>query len=178
MTIAREGKTKFEFSIDQLAPLPFYVILRSQRINSSLVEERSWMPGFKINWFIADNNGSKLTEQLPSRTEDWKQEEQTPQYEQPLLAEMAQLARQLRMQNMTREQILDKVIRDKMKNINVLEEKGICWSDPWSLGSMTQIKSESLTNVLSKLMPLEHHLFPKISPGSVPTSATVHDLST
>ena len=71
------------------------------------------------------------------------------------MAEMVQLARQLRMQNMTREQILDKVIRDKMKNINVLEEKGICWSDPWSLGSMTQIKSESLTNVFSKLVSLD-----------------------
>jgi len=110
-----------------------------------MVEKR--IPGFKLNWFLTESNGNRLTGEVPSRAEDlWKPEVQTPKFEQPIIAEMAQMARQLRMQNMTREQILDKVIRDKMENISILEEEKICW--------FKQIQSESLVDVFSKLVSL------------------------
>ena len=70
-----------------------------------------------------------------------------PKFEQPTLAEMAQLARQLKMQNMTRERILDKVIRDKMENISILEGEEMCW--------LKQIRSKSLADVFSKLIDKE-----------------------
>ena len=149
VAILENGLTRFQLKMEQLAFFPFYVQLKSQavsrqRTNSSLVEART--PDFKLNWFLADNNGSRLTKELPSRAEEWKPEVPTPKYEHPILVEMVQLARQLRMHNMTRDQILDKVIREKMVNISILEEEETCW--------LEQIYSESLTEVFSKLVPL------------------------
>ena len=102
------------------------------------------MTGFTLNWFLEGSNGSQLTEKLAARQEDWKQEVQTPNYEQPLLAEMVQLASQLRLKNMTKEEILEEVILAKVQNIKILEEVGVC--------SLEQIKPENQSYVFSKLV--------------------------
>ena len=120
VAIFKNGLTRFEYEMDQLASCPFYLLLKSQtvsrqRINSSLVEETRRIAGFKLNWFLTGNNDSKLTEELSPRGKDWKPDAPIAKYEQPILAEMVQLARHLRMQNMTREQILDKVIGARWK---------------------------------------------------------------
>ena len=109
ITVTREkGLTRFEMKKDQLKFSPFYVTFKSQgiskeNINSSGEEIRR--TGFTLNWFLKDINGSQLTEKLAPRQEDWEQEFPTPNYKQPV-AEMVQLARQLRLQNMTEEEIL------------------------------------------------------------------------
>ena len=77
------------------------------------------MSGFTLNWFLEDINGSRLTEKLAARQEDWKQEITTPKYEQPLFAQMVQFARQLRLQNMTKKEILKEVIREKVKHVKI-----------------------------------------------------------
>ena len=86
-----------------------------------------------------------MTEKLEPKKEDWKLEGLTPDYKQPLLADMVQLARQQRVNfTMTREEIVDAVIRGKMQNISVLEEAEMC--------SMNQIKSEKLEKAFPKLV--------------------------
>ena len=105
------------------------------------------MTGFTINWFLKDRNGSRLTEKLPPRLEDWTQKALTPNYEQPFLAQMVQLARQLRLQNMTKERVLEKVIQKKLKNIQILEEDGMC--------SMGQVKPGNQKEAFSKLASYE-----------------------
>ncbi len=103
------------------------------------------MSGFTLNWFLINSNGSLLTEKLPARAEDWKPDkQQTPRYREPLLADMVQLARQLRMQNMTSEQIKDKVIQEKIQRISILEDESLC--------SFDRITSQKLDSTFSELV--------------------------
>ena len=57
---------------------------------------------------------------------------------------MVQLANQLRLQNMTEEEILDKVIHKKLRNSFFLENDGIC--------TMGQVKTQNQKEVFSKLL--------------------------
>ena len=60
---------------------------------------------------------------------------------------MVQLAQCLRIKdNLTEGQILDKVIQEKMRNIDILQEDGICAND--------QIKSDNLNEIIPKLVLL------------------------
>ena len=60
---------------------------------------------------------------------------------------MVQLAQHLRTrQNMTKEQILDKVYKEKMQNISILNGSEVC--------QMDQIQPDHLDSVSSELMPL------------------------
>ena len=141
------GLTRFEVKRNQLKFLPFYVILRSKAIskqtkNSSSEEIR--MSGFTLNWFLEDSNGSQLTEKLPARREDWKQKNPTPKYEQPLFAYMVQLARQLRLQNMTKEEILEEVILEKVKNVHMYDMEEMCSMGQW-------VEPQNLTEAFSQL---------------------------
>ena len=100
------------------------------------------MSGFTLNWLFKDTNGSQLTEKLLAREEDWKQEVPTPKYKTPL-SEMIQLARQLRLKNMTKGEIYEEVIHKKVKNVIILEETGMC--------SNGQIKPQNQNEAFTKL---------------------------
>ena len=51
--------------------------------------------GFKVNWFIQDSNGTRMTEELPARTEDWKSIQMSSTYgSDELLNKSVQLATQ------------------------------------------------------------------------------------
>ena len=126
----------------KLTYFPLYVTLKSQMTNLSEKEERN--TGFTLNWFLKDSNGSKVTEKLPARQEDWKEEIPTPKYEQPLLSEMIKLTRKLRLQNMTEKEIWEDVIKRKMGNVKILEKEGMC--------SMGQVKTQNLKEAFSKLV--------------------------
>ena len=103
------------------------------------------MSGFTLNWFVKNKNGSRLTEKLPPKQEDWKQEVPTPKYELPSLFEMVQLARQLRLQNVTKEVVLEEVIHNKWQEINTFEEDLMC--------SMGQIHPQKQKEAFAKLVP-------------------------
>ena len=86
--------------------------------------------GFRLNWFIQDINGTKLTETLPARTHDWKSLEVSSNYTDDLLNKSVQLANQLRQQNMTQEDMVTKVVqeithikKEGVFNIGYLEDK-------------------------------------------------------
>ena len=75
---------------------PFYTTFKSKATNKQMTNssaENRNMTGFNLNWFLKDKNGSQLTDKLPPRQEDWKQEIPTPKYEQHWLEEMVQVAR-------------------------------------------------------------------------------------
>ena len=57
--------------------------------------------GFRLNWFLRDSNGSRLTPQKPDMPANWKPKGAVPRYEEPSLVRMVQLANMARMQNMT-----------------------------------------------------------------------------
>ena len=148
---------KLKMKKDQLKFFPFFVTFKSQGIkgkgkqmtNSSDGERR--MTGFTLNWFIEDINGSQLTEKLPPRQEHWKQEVPIPKYKEPLLAEMVQLARQLRMQNMTKEKILEEAINKKRKLVKKLQEKGMCRMGQVIPKNREGAFSKLVTNINDKL---------------------------
>ena len=102
------------FKQDKLNFTSFHVWYKfkaaSQQLLESLKDRR--MTGFRFSWRID------------------REIDVTPKYKEPLLADMVQLAKQLRLQeNMTSEQIWEKMIRDKAKNVTTLEEAGMCEKD-------------------------------------------------
>ena len=109
-----------EFSKEQMAFFPFHLIFKSHAIDQPTLNATS---GFSLNWFLKDSNGSQVTEKLPARREDWKKETLNPSYKEPLLHDMVQLAKELRLQNKAKEEILKEVIHHKSKT-NVMREAG------------------------------------------------------
>ena len=47
--------------------------------NSSSDKDRM-VSTFTLNWFIETSNGTQLTDRLPAKPEDWKQDVPTPIY--------------------------------------------------------------------------------------------------
>ena len=146
VAITKNGLTRLELKKEQLTVFPFNLTLKSpavrQRMSNSSDERR--MSGFNINWFLEDSNGTCLTEKLPPRAEDWKPDEPIPKHREPSLADMVQLARRLRMQNMTSEEMKKKVTREKTQNISSLLDDDVC--------SLGQIKSDKLYSTFPKLV--------------------------
>ena len=103
------------------------------------------MSGFTLKWFLKDNNGTQVTEKLPARQEDLKRETSTPSYKEPLLHDMVHLARELRLQNMTHDEILTKVILSESEKHSLSDDEEMC--------SMEQIKQGSYRpGVFEKVM--------------------------
>ena len=104
-----------EMGKDQFSLFPLNVVFKSLALNTSYKEERS-TPGFTLHWFLKDSNGTKTTKKLPARKEDWKRELPFPGYKDPMLQDIVELAKELRLQNMSKEEILTKVIYKKVQN--------------------------------------------------------------
>ena len=105
---------------NQLKFFPLYVTFKSKAVSQKMADssnEEKKMTGFSLNWFLEDINSNQLTEKLLPRQENWKQEGPTPEYERTLLREMTQLARQLRLQNLTKDEISEIAVQQKMKGV-------------------------------------------------------------
>lgn len=143
----QRGLMKLEMKKNQLKFFPFTIFLESQAFNKQMINssdvERS-MSGFTLNWFLEDNEGNQVTEKLPPRQNDWKLNVPTPRYEQPFFAEMVQLAQHLRLQNSTKEEILEKVIFGKERHIKMAKLDGMC--------SKEQVTPENQYKIFSKLV--------------------------
>ena len=81
----------------------------------------SWMgkrmTGFRLNWYLKDNNGSLITEMKPSIVTDWKSHPAAPNYQEQQLIKMVQLAQQARRQNIDKEEITRRTVFEKSKLI-------------------------------------------------------------
>ena len=121
---------KIEFKGDKLNFASFDVRYKYRRTpNQQMLEdsmENQTVTGFTLNWFLKDANGTKLTEMLPAKPEDWKTIAPAPRYEQPWFRKMVMLAKDLRMKNLTRSQIIEKVIQVKEQNIVLLSNMSQC----------------------------------------------------
>ena len=105
VTLAENGVTSVKLEKEQLPSFPFHVLFKSQAIsqptsNTSSTENK--IPGFTLNWFLKDRNGTITTEKLPARKDDWNRETPSPAYKEPVLYEMVELAKELRLQSLTR----------------------------------------------------------------------------
>ena len=120
MALTENGLTRIELGKEQLSHLPFQVLFKSQALekttlNTSSSEDQRKISGFTVNWFLKDSNGTQTTEKLPARQEDWKREVPIPAFKDPLFQDMVELAKELRSQNMTKEEILTEVIYRKLR---------------------------------------------------------------
>ena len=96
---------------------PFHVLFKSRALN--VTDEEKKISGFSLNWFLRDSNGTKVTKELPARKEDWKYDISTRGYEEPLLQDMVQLARDIRLQSLTKADILREIISKKKVNLKM-----------------------------------------------------------
>ena len=166
VALRESGPASIELNKKQLAFFPFHVSFKSHAIHqgkfntTSKAEKKG--SGFIVNWFLKDTNGTKLTAKLPAKQEDWKQETPTPSYKRPLLHEMVQLAWELKLQNMTKREIFQEVIRQKSKTIVVTKYDEMC--------SHKQIKADE-QKILSKI-------FSKVNTTKTSGEPSVEDIET
>jgi hypothetical protein len=93
----------------------------SQQLLNSWQEKR--VTGFQMNWYIQDQNGSRLTE-ARSEAEEWKEITATPMTTsrdsgRSSVMAMVDLARYARMENMTNKDITRKVLEEKVRLIEI-----------------------------------------------------------
>ena len=138
---------RLEAKEEALQFFPLSIILRSPALSKPLTgdtKRRETVPGFTLNWFLEDGDGTRLTEMLPAREKDWELDLPSPDHEQSLLlANLAILTRQLRLQNMTDGEMLVSVIHKKMKHIELFNTEGIC--------SMEQVQPRRQNSIFSTL---------------------------
>ena len=150
VALTESGLTSIEFNKEQLNFFPFHLIFKSRAsdqptVNTSARKDDK-TSGFTLNWFLKDRNGIQVTENLPARSEDWKGETLTSSYEQPFLHEMVQLATRLRLQNMTKDEMLMEVIHHKSQTNVMTKAAEMC--------TMGQIKEGEREQVFSKVLSL------------------------
>ena len=122
VTLTNNGTVRIVLERNQLSLLPFQVLFKSSAVN----DQGSNIGGFTLSWFLKEIDSTQVSERLPARQEDWKEEAPkvpTPAYKDPLLHDMIHFAMELRLQNLTKEEILTEVIHNRSK-INVNHEGG------------------------------------------------------
>ena len=102
---------------DQITFDNFHVLYQfsftSQQLLNSWMDKR--MTGFRLIWYLQDNNGSRLAVMNPAPETDWKLADDKGKEQNPYLLRMVQLANQARITGMTREKILEIAVQDQSK---------------------------------------------------------------
>ena len=138
------GRHAMKYKKDQLTFSSFHVWYKFKAASQQLLN--SWegkrMTGFRLSWRIDPPS----VENVPSPDDASQSVIQTPKYKQHILAKVAQLVQQLRIgENLTKEQILNKIILEKIKHVNILETESMC--------SNGQVTPDHMNSALSKLVP-------------------------
>ena len=101
---------------EELTLSSFHVWYNYQASSQQLLD--SWqvkqMTGLKLSWFIEDNNGTKVTERMAEKPTDWRTEPTKASYMDERLVMMVEIARQARVKNMSREELIDRVIQENI----------------------------------------------------------------
>ena len=115
-TLAGNTSLRLEFTSDNLTFSSFQLVYRYETSSSQLLD--SWqdarMTGFELNWFIESRNGSRQTERLPQVAGEWRNKVSIPEYQELWLTNTSQLARHYRLQNLSREEMVQRIVRKKM----------------------------------------------------------------
>ena len=151
---ARNNSTRIEFKKQHLSFFPFRVHMKCLAMNrlmsNSTSDKDRMVSTFTLNWFIETSNGTQLTDRLPAKPEDWKQDVPTPTYELKFLSKLVHLSAQLRLQNMTLQEILNKVILRKLQISKTLYKDDKCSLDQikpkWQEGMISTLISTFETN--------------------------------
>ena len=108
----RKNKTvNLELKKEELNPFNIHVRHNYTAANQQMLDtwEKKNMTGFRLTWRIQNPTASKAV---------------APRYQSSLLIKAVQLAKQFRIQNMTREEVLDTLVLAKMPSIRDLERMG------------------------------------------------------
>ena len=115
-TLAGITSLRLEFTRDNLTFSSFQLVYRYETPSPQLLD--SWldarMTGFELNWFIESQNGSRITETLPKVDGKWRNKVSTPEHQELWLTKTSQLARHYRLQGLSREEIVQRIVRKKM----------------------------------------------------------------
>ena len=147
VALTKNGLTSMEFSKEQLIFFPFYVLFKSQatvKSTSNTTSRKKGKSGFSLNWFLRSSNGTKLMNKMPARQGGWKRDLPPPAYKEPLLHDIVQLAKGLRLPNTTKENILMDVIHQRLQMIDMTQADHMCL--------MGQIKENEQSHIFSKII--------------------------
>ena len=70
------------------------------------------MSGFRLTWFLRDQNGSQVKNEQKTHIQEWKQRHADPRPENPWLMRMVELARQARLQNISKEVLIMRALNN------------------------------------------------------------------
>ena len=93
------------------------------------------MTGFRMTWYIEDDNGTQVTQTLPSLPGGWKSLEAEPRYTDTELVRTVRLAREARGRNITMEEILSAVFEgnERGREAALINKEEVCSKeDPYS----------------------------------------------
>ena len=140
-----------KFTKDQLPFPQINVWYNYTFTNRSLLD--SWknkkMTGFRLNWFILDEDGKYVLERMDDLPGDWKPKGAIPTYQEPFLIQMVQLVSRARDQNISREEVIDKFVKKKANLIKTgfLQYTTMCSGGRVKEENNKDIFSEILTNL-------------------------------
>ena len=135
-----------EYTKDEIGSL-FTVRQEYHAYSLELVD--SWedrrMMGFSLSWFLQDSDGSRLTEVKPD-TRDWRPKPAVPSYKQPDTDKMMRLASMARANNMTTDQTVLEIVKEKSKIIDnrTLDFLNMC-SEGQIIHDKSSVVFESIT---------------------------------
>ena len=109
MALTEQGLTSIYLEKEQLDFFPFYVLFNSPAINQQGLNKS----GFSLNWFLKDGISTQMTQTLPPMQDVWKPETPSPEYENPMLHDLINVSKELRLENITKQNFLNKVILQK-----------------------------------------------------------------
>ena len=116
-TLAGNTSLRLQFTRDNLTFSLFQLVYRFEKPKDPDLLD-SWqdprMTGFELNWFIESQNGSRLTAKRPDEVGKWRNKVSIPEYQEMWLTKTSQLARQYRLQNLSRKEIVQRIVRRKM----------------------------------------------------------------
>ena len=103
------------------------------------------MTGFELNWFIESQNGSRQTERLPKVDGEWRNKVQIPEFQELWLRNTSQLARHYRQQNLSREEMVQRIVKKKMMTTDFVHK-----SDHICMGG--QVKTNHYKNLFEEVL--------------------------
>ena len=114
-TFKERTNLTFNFTREQITFTVFkvrynYAVSKQQLSN---LGKGSQMTGFKLDWYIRDQNGSRVTNKKEANKQDWKPLDPAPKYKNSWLVRMVQLARQARFQNISIKVLIEKALNNK-----------------------------------------------------------------
>ena len=112
-TLKERANFTFNFTQEEIPLTPFKVRYNYAASQQKLSDhgKEGQMTGFRLDWFIRDRNGSRVTNGKEANDQDW-QPLVTAKYENPWLKRLVELARQARLQNISTEGLVERSLNN------------------------------------------------------------------